>query len=138
MLREEIKAITSSRRDLRNFGLVVGAGFLILGTVLLWREKTLWPYFGGIGLALALGGLLFPVQLTPLQRAWMTLAVIMGWFMTRVILTLLFFLVVTPIGIVARIAGKQFLGAPPAAGDASHWHRRGDEPIDPKHYERQF
>jgi hypothetical protein len=68
----------------------------------------------------------------------MTLAVIMGWFMTRVILTILFFLVVTPIGIVARIAGKRFLGAPPAPGTESHWHRRGEEAVDPSHYERQF
>ena len=138
MLKEEIKSITSSRRDLRNFGLVVGAGFLILGAILLWREKALWPYFGGIGFALALGGLLFPVQLKPLQKAWMTLAIIMGWFMTRVILTILFFFVVTPIGLVARIAGKHFMGAPPASGTESHWHRREEKAVDPKHYERQF
>ena len=138
MLKEEIKSITSSRRDLRNFGLVVGGGFLILGAILLWREKALWPWFGGAGIALFLGGLIFPAQLKPLQRAWMTLAVIMGWFMTRVILTLLFFLVVTPIGIVARIAGKRFLGTPPAAGRKSYWRRREEEAVDPKHYERQF
>ena len=138
MLREEINAITSSRRDLRNFGLVVGGGFLILAAILLWREKALWPWFGGVGIALVVGGLLFPIRLKPLQRAWMTLAVMMGWVMTRVILTILFFLVVTPIGIAARIAGKRFLGAPPAAGTVSHWHRRDDKAVDPSSYERQF
>jgi len=138
MLREEIRSIPSRRRDLRNFGLVVGAAFLILAAILLWREKTPWPYFGGIGSALVLGGLLFPARLKPLQKAWMTLAVIMGWFMTRVILTILFFFVVTPIGLIGRIAGKDFMGAPPPAGTESHWHRREEEDIDPKHYERQF
>jgi len=68
----------------------------------------------------------------------MTLAVIMGWFMTRVILTVVFFVVVTPIGLIARMAGKNFMGAPPAAGTESHWNRREEEDIDPKHYERQF
>jgi hypothetical protein len=138
MLREEIRSIPSSRRDLRNFGLVVGAAFIVLGAILLWREKALWPYLGGIGFSLVIGGLLFPAYLKPLQKAWMTLAVIMGWFMTRVILTVLFFFVVTPIGIIARIAGKNFMGDPPPAGTESHWHRRKEEAIDPKHYERQF
>ena len=56
MLKEEIKSIPSSRRDLRNFGLVVGGGFLILGAILLWREKALWPWFGGAGIALSSEG----------------------------------------------------------------------------------
>jgi hypothetical protein len=138
MLREEIRSIPSSRRDLRNFGLVVGAGFIIIGAILLWREKAPWPYFGGIGLALAVGGILFPTFLKPLQRGWMTLAVIMGWFMTRVILCILFFFVVTPIALIARIAGKRFMDTLPAPGSESLWHRRREEDPDPKHYERQF
>ena len=39
----------------------------------------------------------------------MTFAVILGWFMTRLILSILFYIIITPIGLIARIIGKDFL-----------------------------
>ena len=109
MLKEDIRAIRSERRDLRNFGLVVGGVFAALGLFLLWKERPAGIWLGGIGSALVLLGALLPGLLLPLQKVWMTLAVIMGWVMTRVILSVLFFLVLTPIGLVARTAGQRFL-----------------------------
>jgi hypothetical protein len=137
MIRDEIKAISSSRRDLRNFGLVVGTGFVLIAAFLLWREKGAWPWFGGAGLALMLLGLAAPPLLKPLQKAWMTLAVLMGWFMTRLILSVLFFFVVTPIGLVARLAGKKFM-YPPPEGAESYWIRREGKDQDAKRLEKQF
>ena len=137
MIRDEIRAITSSRRDLRNFGLVVGTGFVIIGGLLLWKEKGLWPWFGGAGLMLILLGMAAPPLLKPLQKSWMTLAVIMGWLMTRLILSLLFFLVLTPIGLAGRLAGKKFLSPPPDDGE-SYWIRRSREDQDARRLEKQF
>jgi len=137
MLREEIKAISSTRRDLRNFGLVVGGGFLIFGGLLFWREKTLWPYFGGAGLGLALLGLAAPPVLKPLQKIWMKLAVVMGWFMTRLILSVLFYLVLTPIALGGRLFGKGFLDRT-TGGQKSYWIRRQSGGNDREQMEKQF
>jgi uncharacterized membrane protein len=137
MIREEIRAITSSRRDLRNFGLVVGTGFAALGALLLWKGKDMWPWFVGAGLLLILLGAAAPSLLKPLQRAWMTLAVVMGWFMTRLILSLLFFLVLVPIGLVGRLAGKKFLASPAGEND-SYWIRRSRDDQDARRLEKQF
>lgn len=137
MIREEIRAIRSSRRDLRNFGLVVGTGFIIIGALMLWKEKGLWPWFGGTGLLLILLGTAAPSLLKPLQKAWMTLAVIMGWFMTRLILSILFFCVLMPIGLGGRLFGKKFL-APPPVNSGSYWVVRDRADEDPKRLENQF
>jgi hypothetical protein len=138
MVLEEIRSISSSRRDLRNFGLVVGAGFILIGLLLLWRGKAPWPWFLGAGTLLPLLGLTFPALLKPIQKAWMTLAVLMGWVMTRVILSLLFYLLLTPLGLAARLFGKSFLGDPPPGPADSYWNLREESPVSPKSYEKQF
>lgn len=138
MLIEEIRSIKSTRRDLRNFGLVVGAGFALIGGFLLWKSNAAGPWFIGAGALLALSGLAIPTLLKPLQKVWMTLAVIMGWFMTRVILSVLFYTTITPIGLAARIFGKRFMDHHLSRDSASYWHKREGTPSDLKHFERQF
>ena len=146
MLLDEIRNIKSEKRDLRNFGLVVGGVFFVLGCVLLWYQRPSNPYFLAIGAALIAGGLVVPGVLKPLQRAWMALAVVLGFIMTRVILSLLFYLVVTPIGMAARLVGKDFLERRIDKSSESYWHMREasgedhgeDDGEEQKFYERQF
>lgn len=138
MLTDEIRAIKSTRKDLRNFGLVVGAVMALLGLILLWRGRPAWPYLLGIGLALMILGGILPASLKPLQKLWMSFAVVMGWFMTRLILGVLFFLVLTPIGLAARVVGRRFLDSAPESGADSYWNLRDGEEQVRKHLERQF
>lgn len=138
MLLEEIKNIKSAKRDLRNFGLTVGIALGLLGAVLWWFNKGAYPYFIGGGLLLIVTGLSIPVILKPLQKVWMTFAVVMGWIMARVILTLLFYLVFTVIGLAARMFGKDFLSLKRRGNEASYWNKRESGAYDPKRSEMQF
>ena len=54
-------------------------------------------------------GLIIPISLKPAYLVWMSFAVILGWIMTRVILSSLFYLIITPIGIITRLLGEDFL-----------------------------
>jgi hypothetical protein len=85
--------------------------------------------------ALVLAGLLAPRALRPLHRAWMRLGAALGWLNTRVILTLVFFLVVTPTGLVMKLFGRSPLATKQCD---SYWkdvepHSWGDS-----HVEKQF
>ena len=138
MILEEIKNIKETKKDLRKFGITVGTVLVVFAGLLFWNEKETFLYFGIIGLFLVLSGLIIPVILKPLNKIWMTLAILMGWFMTRVILTILYYLVLTPIRILATLFGKNFLDLTIDKSTKSYWEVRTKREIKPADYERQF
>ena len=135
---DEIKKIDSSKKKLREFGLVVGGVFAALGLLFLWRGKAHAFYFLYPGVALVVLGVVFPGILKPLQRIWMSFAVLMGWVMTRVILSLLFYLTITPIALILKMAGKDLLNCKLDPQQKSYWHLRPPDTHQPSDYERQF
>jgi len=66
-------------------------------------------------------GLAFPLLLRPVEKAWMAVARAIGVVMTHVILTLFYYLVITPFGIAMRIAGRDPLGLKAAPARESFW-----------------
>ena len=138
MILDEIKNIKESKKDLRKFGLSVGIVLLVIAGILFYKQKDSYLYFGIIGLFLLAAGLIIPVILKPLNKIWMSLAILMGWVMTRVILILLFFLALTPLAIIARIFRKRFLDLKIDKSKESYWEIREKKEIKPIDYERQF
>jgi hypothetical protein len=138
MILDGFRQIKSGRKELRKFGLTVGIAFAALGGLLLWRDRSSYPYFFALGAALAMLGLAAPGVLKPIQKAWMSLALVLGWFMTRVLLSLLFYLGFTSIGFLARLFGRRFLGPAKRGHEATYWIRRCPGDPDPKRYEQQF
>ena len=138
MIIEEIRSIKSGKRELRQFGITIGVVLGFLGAWFLWRGKegsNLLLVTAALFFAL---GCIFPLLLKPVQKLWMSLAVLLGWLMTRVIVTILFYLVVTPIGILARLCGKDFLNTKLDKSAGSYWIRRKQTTPDKQAYEKQF
>jgi multisubunit Na+/H+ antiporter MnhG subunit len=138
MIKEELKLIKESKRDLKKFGLTVGTVLLLIAVVLYLYDKSSFQFFGLIGIVLIMFGVIIPASLKPLNRAWMMLAIILGWVMTRVILAILFYFVLTPISFLARIFGKKFLELNIDKTAESYWEKREMKDEDPANYERQF
>lgn len=137
-IREDIKQLQTSDRDLRKFGLMVGGVFAVLGLLFLWRHKVFYPYFLWPGVVLVLFGAILPRALKWIYIAWMSVAFVLGFVMAHVILTLLFFLVITPIGLVARLVGKDFLSLKLDRAAKSYWIPRDSKTKSAADYERQF
>lgn len=138
MLLEKTEDIKSVRKDTRNFGLTVGLALVVLGGVFWWLGKTFFLYLIIGGMVLILCGLLVPSVLKPLQKAWMALAMILGWVMTRVILSVLFFLLFTTMGVAARLFGKKFLSLKWKRAEESYWNYREVQKYDKRRSETQF
>lgn len=139
MILEEVRALPATRRDLRKFGTVVGGVFLLLGGWFLFRTKPVWPFLLVPGVLLVLFGLAAPRALRPVYRAWMALAFGLGLVVTTVLLTLFYYLVVTPIALVARLCGQDFLALRLDRQAASYWRLRDRSKVrGPADYERQF
>ena len=135
---EEIKNIKSKKSDLRNFGITVGIILLVISGYLFWKEKESFQIFLAISIILFLTAIALPFVLKPVYWIWMIFAIILGWFMTRVILSLLFYVVFTSIGLTLRFFGKQFLELRLDKSKESYWNYRTNENIQIVNYEKQF
>ncbi len=138
MLLEEIKNIKSEKKDLRNFGITFGVVLGLLAGALWWKEKDTYTLFLIISAAFFFFGLVLPGLLKPLQKVWMALAVVMGFIMTRVILSILFYFVFTSIGLIGRLFGKKFLDLKIDTSKKSYWSYRKQGEFDKDRCEKQF
>jgi hypothetical protein len=114
-------ALDRRRQALRRFGFVMAAAFAVLAALLIWKHRPVGPYLLGLAAAFALLGAAAPGTLDPVERVWMKLA---GWLsvvMTYVVLTLAFFLVVTPLGLLRRLFGGDSLGLKFKKNATTYW-----------------
>jgi Saxitoxin biosynthesis operon protein SxtJ len=137
-IRADIKKLRTGAGDLRKFGLTVGGVFILLGVVLLLRHRSSYLAFCGAGAMLIAFGVIWPRALKYAYIAWMALAFTLGFVMSNVILTLFFFVFVTPIGLLARLFQKDFLARKWDKRAASYWVQCGREVKTANTYERQF
>lgn len=138
MVMEDIKKIQSGDKDLRSFSRVVGGVFCALGAFFWWKGHTIGPIFVGIGIPILVLGVIWLRSLKPVHKFWMTLAILMGFVVSRIILTVVFFLVITPIGLIMRLFGKRFIENRFRTEEASYWTVRDYPHTDPKRFENQF
>lgn len=99
-----------SEKELRHFGQLVGSIFVLIG---------LWPFFvhGAVlhawavfaGAILVILGSAAPGSLVYPYRFWVGLGHALGWLNTRIILAIIFFGLITPMGICMRVFGKRLL-----------------------------
>lgn len=120
----------------RRFGLAVGGAFIAFGGLLLWRAHGVAAAIvAALGAGLLFGGLAIPARLGPIYRLWMGLALAISRVTTPVLLSLIYFLLITPIGYLRRAIGGDPLRHPPTEG-GGYWADRGERPKGD--LERQF
>jgi hypothetical protein len=138
MLIEEIKQIKSEPKDLKQFGFVFGIVLLVIGIYLFWKGHSNYIYFIISGAIFIFAGLFSPIILKPLQKLWMAFALILGWFMSRLVVTIIFYLILTPIGLIAKLSGKKFLELKSSKSKKSYWNYRQSATIARIDLEKQF
>jgi hypothetical protein len=128
-----------SYREERNFGLLVGGVFVALAAWWLWRGKfqTLAASLLTVGAALALLAIIFPRSLVVPNRVWMGLARMLSLVTTPIIMGAVFFLIITPFGLMRRLLGKDPLNRRSARAD-SYWKAYSERQSDPRHYEKMY
>ena len=127
----------ATRKELRQFGLLVGTVFTVIG---LWplgfrgEPLRLWAIGVG-GLLIAFGGIL-PQLLAPIHKGWMWVGHILGWINTRILLGIVFYVLVTPMGLVFRLMGKDTMRR--AFAGSSTTYRVVRSPRPHSHMKYQF
>jgi hypothetical protein len=128
----------TTRQHLRKFGLTLAIGFTVIGALSAWRHHTVAPtVLWTLAALIGAPALVAPTVLGPVERVWMKVGNGLGWVNTRIILTALFYVVVTPAGVVMRFF-RDPLDRELSEARASYWSRRPVARFDPKSYQRQF
>jgi hypothetical protein len=126
-------------KDIRIFALILGLLTLVFGCLQLVKGRPgVAHVLICISVGISAGGCCLPKALLPLYRGWMYVATGVGWFNTRLLLGLIFFLLFLPLGLVFRVLGKDPLARKVDGKRESYWNTRESPPLDPKNYERQF
>ncbi len=95
------------KKQLRNFGLTVGGIFAGIGVwpvVFRADGPRLWALT--VAAVLVIPALVMPRSLTQVYRIWMAAAEVLSWINTRILLSVVFYGLVTPIGMIVRRFGR--------------------------------
>ena len=132
---EEIRNISTAKSDIRKFSYLVGGILILISLYILWKGTADFKILFGIGAGLIILGVIIPILLKPIYYVWMVFAAVLGWFMTRVILSIVFYVILTPIGLIAKLFRKKFLDLSFRTDDTTYYNYRNDSISD---IEKQF
>jgi hypothetical protein len=129
-------AITDAQA--RKSALLVAAVLLLIAVWNFYRGRTtVVVVFAAVGAALLGAGLFIPPAARAFHRSWMRLAVALGHVNSRVLLTLMYYLVMMPYGFVTRLAGRDPLRRRGPAAE-SYWVERKTTRQAREQFERLF
>ena len=137
-VRGEMAELDASEKKLRSFGLLMGTVFCILALIGIFKNwaQPLTVSFAILAVLLVAAGWLKSGYLRSSYRLWMLAAAILGWVMARFLLGILFYCVITPTGIIGKLAGKRFLDTSFRGSQQSFWIAR--DPDKKSTYEKLY
>jgi hypothetical protein len=122
----------------RSFGRVFAAAFALLSTYLAWRGNAWWPASLALSAAFLILALVRPSLLAPLNWLWTRLGLLLGAIVAPIVMGVVYFAVITPMAVVARLIGKDFLRLKRDPAAPSYWLPREDQQPSPERLRDQF
>ena len=118
-------------KHIRQFGAIAFVFFGCLCALGIWAKKPIPIYLFGTLSLLGLGFILLPIPLKPVYDTWHKIAHFIGRVVTTLILTLAYYLVITPAALIKRVVGGRPLPLKPDKNASSYWVSR-EEPAQPR------
>ena len=112
----------------RNFGIVFFIVFLVVSLWPLTYGEPIRIWSAIISLVFLILGLMNSKLLTPLNQLWFKFGIILGAIIAPIVMGVVFFLVITPIGFIMRIMGKDLLKKRYDKKKETYWIKR-DKPV---------
>jgi len=131
-LKKDIKEIEVSPKKLKQFGYLVGSLFILLGLYLWVSHSSLWLISTILGAGLILLVLVRMIWLIWPYKTWMTFGTVVGFFISRLLLIIIYFCVILPIGLIRRIFNRDPLNLVWNQKKESYWIKKPHQNHDPK------
>jgi len=126
-LAKELSEIDASERELKKFAIIIGFALLVLS--LLFRRYLLG--LASAAIIINIVGLAAPAVLTWPYRTWMFFSIVLGFFMIRFILVVVYYCGITVTGLIVKVFGKDILSMRRKSSRLSYWVNHGP-PSDPE------
>ncbi len=139
-IKQEVRlaSVEPSRRDLNILALLFFAIPSAIGAWQLWKGNSGGWIWIAVGAVLVISRL-FPPLFRRIYRLWIGFSVVLGFFVSRILLTIIFFVVITPTGIIMKLMGKDPMDRKFDPKVTSYWKRKEQtEESSVQRYEKQF
>lgn len=130
-------AIGESRREVRITWIGFTVILTVIGSIVLYKQRGSFVYFYGAAGVFAFFAAVAPMALLPLYRVWVKFAMALAWLNTRLLLALVFYLVITPIGLCMRLVGYDPLDRKIDKEATTYWKEK-ERHEDITRYEKQY
>ncbi len=128
-----------TKKDLRQFGVVFAVILTLIGFLQMGKGYDVVASFFWISaIHMVAFGLIAPVLLKPIFHIFTKVAHAMGWVNTRVVLVLVYYLILTPIGLIMRLFRKDLLGSHIDRSKETYWIKRKVGAVSKESLEKQF
>lgn len=130
--------IKADKYILKKFGASLGTGLFLI-TFLISRKspQNIWPTLT-LSLTVYILALIKPLVLKPLQTFFTKVGLVVTWIITRVLLFIIFYCVFTPMGLIIRLFGVDFLDRKIDKDKKTYWKKKENDVLGKLGFEKQF
>jgi Mg2+/citrate symporter len=129
-----MKETKKTEKELKEFGMVMGLVLLLITLYLIWSKHFVWYPFFSLAFVFILSGVIYPQSLELAEKLWMKFGMSIGHVVTLFLLTLMFFFVMTPIGLFLKLCGKKLLDTHPDSSLDTYWKEVPKDGPSSRHY----
>lgn len=134
-VKYELDKLDLSLKSLKKFGLTIGIIFIIVSLWMIFFNS-----FSNIvsfalliaGSFLFINGMFFQKKLASIYKFWMGIAFVLGWFVSRILLSIIFAFLITPIALIAKLFSKSFLSLSFDKKVDTYWIKKENSKINYK------
>ena len=120
-------AIGESKREVRITWIGFTVILAVIGSVIWYKGGSVHPYFYGASAFFAFFAAAAPMALLPLYRLWVKFAMKLAWLNTRLLLGIIFYFLITPIGLAVRIFSHDPMDRKFDKSAATYWRKKEHE-----------
>jgi hypothetical protein len=120
---KEYKNKLAELKRLKEFGVLMAAVLTMISAFLLWKGKPTTIYTLAVATLFLVPAYLSPTILKPVEKLWLAFGEKMSMVMTTVLLVLTYYLLMTPIGLLLRVMGKDLLDQKLEPEAKSYWKK---------------
>lgn len=131
---------SSSKTEQRKFGILMAVCIGLLGLFRWWKHGfvVVPTYFLGLAAAFLVLGLIAPGVLRPVLVVWMKFAEALNWLVTRILLTVAFFVLIVPVRVIMKLFGHDPLQRAWNPALETYWEEAEEQPKELERYFDQF